>query len=185
MFEDVKKGYDFERILWTGEVENSLGFNLDGIALPGEFSIEGIRFNSTDPMSGPLENGEPLSRTRAHIENLRCRGQSPGEPLQSVHSQPCGAIHVAGLGSANSFVAFAILDFVEAAELLGGGQRVIPKEAAMIAVESSEGVAGARALRGNCSLQPLAKRAWRFCYVALGVIQMSGYQIAQANTVAR
>jgi hypothetical protein len=55
MFEDMKKGYDFEGILWTGEVENTLGFNLYGIALPGEFSIEGIGFNSTDPMPGPLE----------------------------------------------------------------------------------------------------------------------------------
>ena len=54
----------------------------------------------------------------------------------------------------------------------------------MIAAEGSEGVAGARALGGNCSFYPLAEWAGGFCYVAMGVIQMSGYQIAQTKTVA-
>lgn len=174
MFQDVKKRNDVEGILWTGEIENALGFDLNGITLPGEFSVEGIGFNATDPVSGMLQHGEPLSRTGAYVENLRSLRQTPVEPSQSIHGQPGRAIHVAGLRRANPLVAFAVLDFVEAAEFFGGGQRIVPEKAAMIAVERNEGVAGARALRGNCSFQPLAERAWRFCYVAMGFIQMSG-----------
>jgi hypothetical protein len=70
MFEDVKERYDVEGVFRAGEVEDALGFNLDSIALAGEFTIEGIGFNAADPMSGLLQHGEPLSRTGADVENF-------------------------------------------------------------------------------------------------------------------
>ena len=118
MFQDVKERDHVERMSRADEIKNPCSLHGYAVLLPRELAVAGIGLDAADLMPGLLQHGEPLAGARPNVQNSRACRESLAELPEPMLRQPHGAGDIARLGSANAFVAFAILHFMKSAEFL-------------------------------------------------------------------